>query len=83
MEAYENGTLVKCVAEDWKDYNYDEGWSRTDNRDTPRPGSRKAGPRTFYPEGPRFSADQAEEGTGVWFSYMGWEGHVSLRYASG
>ena len=32
MAAYSKGDLVKCVAEDWKDYNYDESWSHTDGR---------------------------------------------------
>ena len=32
LQAYENGELVKCVAEDWKDTNYDESWSRTNGR---------------------------------------------------
>eukprot|EP00210_Caulerpa_lentillifera_P002350 g2255.t1 len=83
LAAYENGTLVKCTAEDWKDYNYDESWSRTNAKRTPRRGTEKAAPRTFYPNGPRFSTDEAEQGTGFWFSYLGWEGHVSMRYATG
>lgn len=99
MRAYENGEVRKCVAEDWKDYNYDEGWSRTNNRNRFRVGSEKAAPRTFYPAGPRFSIDQAgdltppkndilkieclERGTGFWFTYLDWECHVSMRYGTG
>eukprot|EP00210_Caulerpa_lentillifera_P000478 g461.t1 len=83
LEAYEKGEVRKCEAEDWKDYNYDEGWSRTNNRNRFRSGSERPAPRTFYPDGPRFSIDQAEQGTGYWFNYLGWEGHISMRYGTG
>ena len=32
LTAYEQGELVRCVADDWKDSNYDSSWSRTDDR---------------------------------------------------
>lgn len=85
LEAYENGDLVKCVAEDWKDFNYDEGWSQTNNRKSFRDGSERAGPRTFYPNGRRFETqvENEEIGNGIKFEYLGWEGHVSVRMATG
>jgi len=85
LEAYENDELVKCVAEDWKDYNYDESWSRTNNRNRVRNGSERAGPRTFYPDGRRFEikVENRGAGNGFKFEYLGWEGHVSSRLATG
>lgn len=85
LEAYDNGELVQCVAEDWKDYNYDESWSQTNNRNRFRRGSETAAPRTFYPNGERFETKVQDEdaGNGVKFEYLGWEGHVSLRSATG
>lgn len=85
LEAYENGDLVRCVAEDWKDYNYDESWSQTNNRKRFRNGSERAAPRTFYPNGRRFETqvENEEIGNGIKFEYLGWEGHVSVRFATG
>ena len=32
LTAYKEGELVRCVAKDWKDPDYDALWSRTDRR---------------------------------------------------
>ncbi|GMH42873.1 hypothetical protein BSKO_10792 [Bryopsis sp. KO-2023] len=83
LKAYRSDQLVKCVAPEWREGDYDESWSKTSGRTRFRGGSREASPRTFEPEGRRFSISGKTPGGGHHFHYLGWEGHIGMRPDTG
>ncbi|KAI7844054.1 hypothetical protein COHA_002198 [Chlorella ohadii] len=85
LAAYNSNKVVKCAAPYGAQSKAQLAWSRTD---VPR-GSRVAssaafaGPKTVWPEGPRFAVGDATSQTGRSFTWMGWSGHVSVNPYTG
>ncbi|PSC72271.1 amiloride-sensitive amine oxidase [copper-containing]-like isoform X2 [Micractinium conductrix] len=79
MAAFNAGKIKKCTTPYGKP-GYDDTWTRTDvARGTRvRESAAIAGPRTIWPEGQRFGLKDAASQTGRGFTYMGWEGHVTV-----
>ncbi|KAK9844758.1 hypothetical protein WJX74_006497 [Apatococcus lobatus] len=83
LDAWEAGDLDICSAPMWASPGLDYSWATTTPRTNPSDASGKSGPRTYMPQGNRFTLDDPDAVTGWVVAWQSWTAHVSMRGGSG